>query len=64
MVVEFEEEKMFEKGFNRASNSQSSGGLTNWMIKKGIAKDESGAKTIMVIITVLCFALAIFLMFK
>jgi len=64
MGVEFEEEKMFEKGFNRPSDNKSSGGLTDWMIKKGIAKDEGGAKTIMVIITVLCFALVIFLMFK
>jgi len=61
MSVEFNEEKDFNRSYTQNANRASaSSGLTGWIIKKGIAKDESGANTIMIIVMIICFTLAIF----
>jgi hypothetical protein len=61
MSVEFNEENDFNRSYdqsvNRISNSD---GLTAWIIKKGWAKNESQANTIMIIVAIICFAVAIF----
>ncbi len=59
MSVEFDEEIKFNKSYNKSISTPVSG-LTEWMIKKGIVKDEKGAKSAMIIVAILCFALAIF----
>ncbi len=58
MAVEFNQEKEFDQLYEVSNNSRS--GLTNWIIRIGLVKDESGAKTIMIIIAVICFALMIY----
>lgn len=63
MSVEFEQEKQFERAFDQ-STSSTSGGLTKWVIKTGFAKDEKGAKNIMIIVSIICFALAIYFIIK
>jgi hypothetical protein len=59
MPVQFEEEQNFNDSYNK-SISKSNSGLTAWIIKKGWAKDEKGANSMMIIVTIICFALAIF----
>jgi hypothetical protein len=61
MSVEFNEESGFNKMYDKSGQT---GGLTNWVINKGIAKDEKGAKIILNTITVVCFSLAIFFAIK
>ena len=63
MSIEFNEETKFNDTYNK-SVSKSSSGITEWLIKKGIAKNENGAKNIMIIISILCFALSILLIIK
>jgi len=63
--VEFNEEKDFNRSYaQNASRTSASSGLTGWIIKKGIAKDESGANSVMIIVMIICFALAIFFAFR
>jgi hypothetical protein len=59
MPVQFEEEQNFNKSYDKVVSKKSSG-LTDWLIKKGIAKDEKGANSIMIIVMILCFGLTIF----
>jgi hypothetical protein len=40
------------------------GGVTNLIIKTGLAKDEAGAKKVMITIAVICFALSIYFFLK
>jgi hypothetical protein len=63
MAVEFEEEKNFSSAYNKAA-SKSNSSLASWIVKNGWAKDEKGANTVMIVITIICFALAAFLIFK
>ena len=59
MAVEFNEENNFNQMYaNQSATSDS--GFANWLIKKGIAKDEDTAKMIMIGVTVLCFGLSIY----
>jgi len=58
MTVEFEGEKKFDSFYNQVSQNQSSG-LTAWFIQKGFAKNERGAKLLMIAITILCFSLTL-----
>ena len=65
MPVEFDEEKKFNNMYSSSvSGSVSDSGLTSWLIKKNIVKDEKGAKSFMTLVTILCFGLSIFLLFK
>ena len=48
MSVEFDEETKFNNMYNKSVSSAPSG-LTAWIIKAGIVKDEKGAKNIMII---------------
>lgn len=63
MSVEFDEEIKFNSAYNR-SEQQSSSGLEKWLIEKGIAKTEKGAKSVMVLIIIACIALTIFFVNK
>lgn len=63
MSVEFDEELKFNDSFRKFS-PESSSGLANWLIKNGIAKDEVAAKNIMILISIICFSLAIYFLFN
>ena len=56
MGVEFNEHQPL--GYNY--QPKKSGGITNLVIKMGLAKDENGAKKIMLVIVIICFALSIY----
>ena len=56
MSVEFNEEEKFNKVYRTDQNTTSS--FTKFIIKAKLAKSEAGAKKIMAIITIVCFALA------
>ena len=58
MSVEFSENQPI------ANYQSKKTGLTGLVIKMKLAKDEAGAKKIMVVITVICFALAIYFFYK
>lgn len=61
MTVEFNEENSFDRSYaQKESHSSTSVGLTAWIIKRGWAKNESQANTVMIIISIICFGLAIF----
>jgi len=57
MPVEFDEENKFNEGFVR--DVTQTGSIANWLVKNKIARDENGAKKIMLIIAIICFAVAI-----
>ena len=63
MSVEFEEEKQFNSAYNQAISSAPKG-ITGWLIKTGIVKDEKGAKNLMIIVSIICFTLAIYFLVK
>ncbi len=58
MAVEFSEEENFNRVYNEKPTQTS--GLTNFIIKIGLANNEGGAKVVMIIVAVICFALAIY----
>ena len=58
MSVEFNEDEKFNKVYRTQQNTTSF--FTNFIIKAKLAKSEAGAKKIMSIITIVCFALAIY----
>ncbi|MFA5934697.1 MAG: hypothetical protein WC827_02330 [Candidatus Paceibacterota bacterium] len=62
MGLEFNEEKEFNKSFETGPEPTSI--FTKWIIKAKLAKDEKQAKLVMSIITIVCFALAIFFALK
>jgi len=63
MSVEFDEEAKFNNMYNK-SLSKPYSGLTKWIIENGLAKDERGAKNIMIIVSIICFSLAIYFALK
>ncbi|MFA6797297.1 MAG: hypothetical protein WCR40_01135 [Candidatus Paceibacterota bacterium] len=63
MGIEFDEENNFNHSFDRR-NTSSASSITNWFIKIGLAKDENSAKTIMSIVAIICFSIAIFFAIK
>jgi len=63
MSVEFDEETKFKNLYNNINKSELSG-LTGWLIKKNIVKDEKNAKSVMIIVIIVCFALSIFFILK
>jgi hypothetical protein len=63
MAVEFNEENNFNQEY-RTENATSVSGLTKWIIKKGIAKDKKGAERLMIIVAIVCFAIAIYFTIK
>lgn len=68
MSVEFNEEKNFGQqlyGRNAGSGASSgASGITAWIIKRGWAKNESVANGLMIVVTIVCFAVAIFFIIK
>ncbi|MFH0755643.1 MAG: hypothetical protein V1910_03225 [bacterium] len=63
MSIEFNEETKFNNIYNKSVKKPSSSIMT-FMIKKGIVKDENSAKNIMIIISILCFALSVYFIIK
>jgi hypothetical protein len=64
MSVQFEEENNFNESFKRRAASSGSGGITNWLLKNKFAKNEAGANKIMIVATIICFAVAIYFAVK
>ena len=60
MSVEFNEGNFNQSFAQSSGRSSKSIGLTAWIIKKGWAKNESQANVIMIVISIICFGLAIF----
>ena len=60
MGVEFDEHQPLGYNFYQPKR----GGLTNLMIKLGLANDEAGAKRVMIVIMIICFALSIYFFYK
>jgi hypothetical protein len=58
MNVEFNENKPIDY-----SMPAKVGGVTNFFIKLGLAKDEAGANKVMIVVTIICLALAIYIAF-
>ncbi len=58
MNVEFDENRPL------TNYQEKKGGLTATIIKLGLAKDDKGAQKVMLIIAVVCFALAIYFFMK
>ena len=56
--VEFNEESNFVNNSIATKNAP----ITKWLIKKGWVKSEKSAEAIMITITVLCFAVAFYLL--
>lgn len=59
MSVEFYENKTMNYNYQPQK-----GGLTSMFIKWGLAKDEARAKKLMLIMTILCFALSFYFFYK
>lgn len=59
MSVEFNEHKPIDSMYQ-----PNRGGFAGWLIKKKLAKDEKGAQVIMIILTILCFALSFYFFAK
>jgi hypothetical protein len=55
MSVQFEEENKYNFSYKAPQPK----GITGWLINKGYVKDEAGANKLMIIVTVICFVLAI-----
>lgn len=55
MGIEFDENKPINYGY-----TQKKGGITNLVIKMGLAKDEAGAQKVMIVMAIIFFALAIY----
>lgn len=58
MGVEFNENKPLNYNYQPKSNV---GGITNLFIKLGLAKDTAGANKVMIFVTIICTALAIYI---
>ncbi len=58
MAVEFSEEENFNKSFSARSDENSA--INNLIIKLGLASDKNGAEIVMVVVSLICFALAIY----
>ena len=59
--IQFENSPKTEPLHNESENPT---GMIAWFIKKNLAKDENSAKKLMTIITVMCFAVALYFIFK
>ena len=64
MAVQFEEENNFNQVYNAQVRSSNASALTHWIIKQGLAKDESGANIVMIITMIICFSVAIYFAIK
>jgi hypothetical protein len=61
--VQFEEEQDMERhSFKSRSilGQATTPGIARWLIKIGVVKNEDGAGRLMIILTVICFALSIY----
>ncbi|MEI6528131.1 MAG: hypothetical protein WCO10_00465 [bacterium] len=59
MSVEFKDTNPFKQMPKPQSPS-----IGGWLIKKGFAKDQKGADQLMIIISIVCFAVAIYFAIK
>jgi len=56
----------FEEDYNRpnfGNQNSSEKGLTGWLIKKGIVKDEKSAQMVLISVMIICFGITGFLIF-
>lgn len=56
----------FEEGYNQINNqyyrgSSNERGITTWLINKGIVKSAKSAQLVLLVVAVLCFGLAFYL---
>ncbi len=56
----------FEEGYNQVNSqyyqgSQSGRGLTAWLVNKGIVKDAKSAQVVLLVVAIVCFGLAFYL---
>ena len=57
--VEFSEETAYNASLERTQKKAPKKGLLNFVIKSGLAKDETGAIIILVVIGILAFVLSV-----
>ena len=55
MGVEFNENKPVDYGYQVKR-----GGISSFIIKMGLAKDDKGANNVMIVISIICIAIAIY----
>jgi hypothetical protein len=58
--VQFNDEDFSAGNFPYQNNSQQSG-IVGWLVQKGLAKDQKAAEIILIIVTLVCFGIAIYL---
>ncbi len=61
MTMEFNNGSNFNYNYQPSSNR--GGGITKLVIKWGLAKDEKGANTIMIIFSLICIFLSFYIAF-
>lgn len=59
MSVEFDENKPVDYGYK-----QKKGGISNLLVKLGLAKDEAGSQKVMFGIIIVCLALSVYFFLK
>ncbi len=64
MAVRFEEENNFNQLYHASIQHAAASGIAAWMIKQGYVKTEAEANATMIIVTIICFSLAIYLRIK
>ena len=62
MSVQFDDQGFAAAYENRIKAP--SGGMAGWMVSHGFAKDESGANQALIVLSIICFALAAYFAFK
>ena len=60
MAVEFEEDNSVRRQY---SAPQKSSGMASWLISHRLAKDEAAANKILIVLIIICFALAAYFTF-
>ena len=60
MEVEFNENKQTDY-YNRPTKNS---GITNMLIKIGLAKDEKNANTVMIVVIIICLAFSVYFLMK
>jgi len=59
MSVEFNEGQIPDYNYQIKKS-----GIANFIVKIGLANDEAGARKVMIIITIICFALSIYFFYQ
>ncbi len=62
--IEFDADQQFRRQVYAGQQQRSSSGMARWLVKKGIIKDESQASGIFLIVIVINFVIATYLIYK